>query len=63
MFGIALGITILIGIGVLAPLVGIFSETYGSRLESYIINNHPKDASDVERLTREYQEKEQRTFL
>lgn len=63
MFGIAVAVIVLAGIGIIAPLVGIFTETYGSRLEKYIVNNNPINAADVDRLTREYQEREQRTFL
>ena len=29
--------------------------TYGSALEYYIVSNNPVDASDVDRLTREYE--------
>ena len=37
--------------------------TYGSRLEEYIVSNNPKDTYDVERLTREFDEKQQQKFL
>lgn len=62
MLGALLAFVILAIAGAIAPVLAK-SDTYGSNLENYIINNHPKDAADVERLTREYQEKEQRTFL
>lgn len=62
MFGVILAFAILAIVGVFAPTM-LKADTYGSRLENYIVNNHPKDAADVERLTREYQEREQRTFL
>jgi len=62
MLGVILAFVILAVVGAIAPAIAK-SDTYGSRLENYIVNNHPKDAADVERLTREYQEKEQRTFL
>ena len=62
MLGVILSIVILAVEGAIAPVI-VKSDTYGSRLETYIVNNHPKDAADVERLTREYQEREQRNFL
>jgi len=32
-------------------------QTYGSALECYIVANEPKDAADVDRLTREFETK------
>jgi hypothetical protein len=32
-------------------------QTYGSALEHYIVSNEPKDAADVDRLTREFEMK------
>ena len=32
-------------------------ESYGSALESYIVANNPQDASDVDRLAREFDNK------
>jgi hypothetical protein len=32
-------------------------QTYGSALEYYIVSNDPKDAADVDRLTREFEAK------
>jgi len=32
-------------------------QTYGSALEHYIVTNDPKDAGDVDRLTREFETK------
>ena len=62
MFGVITTFAILAIVGLFA-LTMFKADTYGSRLENYIANNHPKDATDVERLTREYLEREQRTFL
>lgn len=28
--------------------------TYGSELEAYIVTNNPKDSGDIDRLTREF---------
>ena len=62
MLGVILAFVILAVVGAVAPAI-VKGETYGSQLENYIVSNNPKDAADVERLTREYQEKEQRNFL
>jgi hypothetical protein len=32
-------------------------QTYGSSLEYYIVSNNPQDAADVDRLTREFENK------
>jgi hypothetical protein len=32
-------------------------QTYGSALEYYIVSNNPQDAADVDRLTREFENK------
>ena len=37
--------------------------TYGSALEAYIVANHPQDASDVDRLTREFDQKNRGGFV
>lgn len=57
---------ILSGLGLL--IVGaILSEdktqTYGSKLEEYIVSNNPRDIYDVERLARKYDEQNSRGFL
>ena len=36
-------------------------QSYGSALEYYIVKNQPKDAADIDRLTREF-ENRQRDF-
>lgn len=33
------------------------SRAYGSELEEYIVRNQPKDSGDVERLTREFNQR------
>lgn len=39
----------------------LFSEkSYGDTVEEYIISRHPKNAADVENLTREFQLKQSR---
>lgn len=37
-------------------------QTYGSALEAYIVANEPKDACDVDRLSREFDLKNQGGF-
>jgi hypothetical protein len=38
-------------------------QTYGSALEAYIIANDPQNACDVDRLTREFDQKNTGGFL
>lgn len=47
-------------IGVVIPSLTNVSQTYGSKLEQYIVSHNPQDVHDVERLTREFDEKQQR---
>ena len=42
---------------------GITQRTYKSVLEEYIVSHYPKDAGDVDRLTREYEQRTKRSFL
>jgi hypothetical protein len=46
-------------VGYVKSLADSFSkpQTYGSALEAYIVSNDPKDAGDVDRLTREFETK------
>jgi hypothetical protein len=62
MISLLLTVGVIAGIGVVCPLV-IKTDTYGSRLEEYIISKNPKDTSDVERLTREYDLSANKRFL
>lgn len=39
------------------------SRTYGETLEQYIVSRHPKDSSDVDRLTLEWQRGQTREKL
>ena len=52
-------------VGLIGPLIALASQsnTYGSRLEEYIVSKHPKDASDIERLTREYELASSKRYL
>jgi hypothetical protein len=48
----------------LAGLKTLFkSPTYGETLEQYIVSNYPKDSSDVDRLTLEWQRSQTRERL
>ena len=38
-------------------------QTYGSALETYIISNDPQNAADVDRLMREFDQKNHGGFL
>jgi hypothetical protein len=63
MFGVLLSGLVLLIIGIVLPAFASTNSTYGSELEDYIVSNNPKDTSDVERLTKEYDQKVQRNFL
>jgi hypothetical protein len=62
MFGIFISGLVLIIISAILP---VFAKdaTYGSDLEDYITSHNPCDTADVERLTKEYDQKAQRGFL
>jgi hypothetical protein len=38
-------------------------QTYGSGLEYYIVSNNPQSEGDVDRLTREYQSKNNQGYI
>jgi hypothetical protein len=52
-------------VGIIGPLIAMASEsnTYGSRLEEYIVSKNPQDNSDIERLTREYEISSSKRYL
>ena len=51
-------------VGVVLPAIADSkNSTYGSELEDYIVSHNPRDTADVERLTKEYDQKAQRNFL
>lgn len=62
MFGVLLSGLILLILGALIPAFANES-TYGSSLEEYIVSHNPKDTYDVERLTKEYDEKNRQGFI
>lgn len=57
MVGILLSIMALVVVGLVIPAATSKPQTYGSKLEEYIVRNNPHDTHDVERLTREFDEK------
>ena len=64
MFGVLLsGLVLLIISAVIPAFTDNKQSTYGSELENYINSHNPRDTADVERLTKEYDQKAQRTFL
>lgn len=64
MLGVLLsGLVLLIISAVIPAFANDKPNTYGSKLEEYIVSHHPKDGSDVERLTREFDQKQSRGFL
>ena len=59
-----LTILTIVGIGAIGLLGGMFAnDTYGSRLEEYIVSNNPQSTYDVERLATEYNKKNSEGFL
>jgi len=62
MISLLVTVGVIAGIGIVCPLVAK-ADTYGSRLEDYIISKNPKDTSDVERLTKEYDLSANKRFL
>jgi hypothetical protein len=63
MFSILLTLGAAVGAGIIVPMVTSKSQTYGSQLEKYIVSNNPTDTADVERLTREYNQKSKGSYL
>ena len=53
-------ILLMICLAVAGVWVARSQRTYGSSLEQYIIDNHPQNSGDVERLTVEYNMKVKR---
>lgn len=52
---------VLLTISVLGIMIFMLSEistyAYGTSLEDYIISHHPKDTGDIDRLTREFEQR------
>lgn len=64
MLGILLSLGAVAIVGVVLPAITESkNSTYGSELESYINSHSPRDTADVERLTKEYDQKASRRFL
>lgn len=53
-------ILLMICLAVAGVWVARSQKTYGSSLEQYIVDNHPQNSGDVERLTVEYNMKVKR---
>ena len=65
MVSILLTIGALAMVGIIGPLIALASESnsYGSRLEEYIVSKNPQDTSDIERLTRDYEIASSKRYL
>ena len=64
MLGVLLSLGVMAVVGVVLPAIADSkNSTYGSELEDYIVSHNPRDTADVERLTKEYDQKAQRNFL
>lgn len=58
------GLLMIAGFGVVGLFGGMMhEETYGSKLEEYIVSQNPRDIADVERLTNEYDRKTKEGYL
>jgi len=65
MISVLLTIGALAMVGIIGPLVALASEsnTYGSKLEEYIVSKNPQDTADIERLTRDYEIASSKRYL
>jgi len=63
MLGVLLSLGALVLVGVVIPSLTDRPQTYGSKLEEYIVSHNPKDTYDVERLTREFDEKQKQGII
>ena len=65
MISVLLTIVAIAMVGLIGPLVALASEsnTYGSRLEEYIVSKNPQDTADIDRLTREYELASSKRYL
>lgn len=65
MISVLLTICGLAAVGIIGPLVALASEsnTYGSRLEEYIVSKNPQDTADIERFTRDYEIASSKRYL
>ena len=50
-------------LGALIPALANASQSYGSKLEDYIVSRNPKDTYDVEKLTREFEGKQKQGIV
>ena len=57
MLGVLLSGLVLLVVGAAISAITDSSPVYGSKLEDYIVSHNPKDCSDVERLTKEFDQK------
>ena len=57
MISVLLTIGALALVGIIGPIIAMASEsnTYGSRLEEYIVSKNPQDTADIDRVTKEYE--------
>jgi hypothetical protein len=65
MISVLLTIGVLAMVGIVGPLIALASEsnTYGSKLEQYIVSKNPQDTADIERLTRDYEIASSKRYL
>ena len=65
MISILMTIGALAVVGIVGPLVAMASEsnTYGSKLEEYIVSKNPQDTADIERFTRDYEIASSKRYL
>lgn len=61
MLGVLISIMVLAVVGLIPTL--FIKDTYGSKLEEYITSHNPTSTYDVEKLTNEFNEKQNRGIL
>lgn len=62
MLSVILSFVVIFGLGIVLPSF-LSQSTYGSKLEDYVNSRNPVDTYDVEKYTREYEEKQHRGIL
>lgn len=58
---VLLSLLVLLIIGSVIPFTKY--QTYGSQLEEYIVKRYPKDTYDIDRLTKEFESKQQQGIV
>ena len=64
MLGVLISALVILFLGALIPaLADDTPNTYGSKLEEYIVSHNPQNGGDIERLTREFDQKQKQGIV